>query len=127
MVVDDARRRGWGTKLAVRVIEEITKRARQAGKSVIVLSMPSYFEREISAKAAGFSVAGKQRWREESKRAAMAFWRSIGFIRVGETLSFGWSRGSGPDVVTKTAVRFEDLDKVAEIDIRKGYWNILKH
>ena len=120
-IEDNSRGHGWGTKLAIRMIEEVTRRARQAGKSVIVLTIPMPPERETTAKTAGLSAAERQVWTVQSKRSATAFWRSLGFVRLGETLFYGWTRSLAPHVVTKSAVRSEDLDKDAVLDNR--YWH----
>ncbi|PPJ58366.1 hypothetical protein CBER1_10779 [Cercospora berteroae] len=97
-----------------------------ARKSVIVLTLPSYPERELNAKTKGFSPSERQRWKEDTKRIAMAFWRSLGFVRLGETLFFAWTRSVRPGTVVKGPVSAHDLDREAEIDLRRGDWYMLK-
>ena len=126
-VVDDARRQGWGTKLVTRILREITALARSARNTVVVLVMPAPPEREITAKTVGLSAAAKRRWREESVREARAFWRSLGFVRLGETLFFGWTRSVQSGVVTKQPVSPGDLDNDAAIDRRRGHILRLKN
>lgn len=121
----NARRQGLGKKSVRRVLEEVIAKARLARKTVVVLVMPAPPEREINDRTAGLSVA-KWQWREEIVTMIRAFWRSIGFVRVGEKIFFGWTRNPGFDVLEKSLVRKEDLDRDADIDRRHGYLHMLK-
>ena len=121
----DARGKGWGTKLVTRVLNEAVKRARAAGKAIIVLTMPSYIKKELAAQTKNLSAPEKQKWRVQSKRVAMAFWRTMGFVRLGETLLFAWRRSMEPSLVLKVVADKAALDEDAEIDHRKGYWDLL--
>ncbi|EME46454.1 hypothetical protein DOTSEDRAFT_70452 [Dothistroma septosporum NZE10] len=109
-----ARRRGWASKLVARVLEEVVNMARRAHKAVLVLAMPFAPEKEVRCGTVS---------QAEGLRTARAFWRSLGFVRMGETLFFGWTRNvqcSGVTVMRKNLVQTEDLEYDSDIDGRVG-------
>ncbi|KAK4626575.1 hypothetical protein CLAFUW4_04392 [Fulvia fulva] len=114
-----ARRHGWASKLVTRLLEEVVDMARRAHKAVVVLTMPFAPEKEVKG--------GAVSW-EEGLRSARAFWRSLGFVRMGETLFFGWTRNVqcvDKTVCFKNPVQEEDLDYDSDVDGRVGNSKLL--
>lgn len=120
-VQEEARRTGLATILTTRVLKELTALAGAAGKAVVVLVMPGPPEKEIAKRTAGLSLSDRRNVQAQYVRYARAFWRALGFVRIAETMWFGWTRHIGEDVVRKVKVGDAVLDYDASIDHRYGY------
>ncbi|KAK9414009.1 putative N-acetyltransferase domain-containing protein [Seiridium unicorne] len=119
-VHERARRQGWATKLVTRIMHDILDRAREANRPVLVLVMPAAPEKEFRG-FTDLTEVEKVRTQEDNLRAARSFWRSLGFVRMGETLLFGWTRAICGETIPKLHVREEDLDEDGVIDQRQGH------
>ncbi|EPS45994.1 hypothetical protein H072_2 [Dactylellina haptotyla CBS 200.50] len=125
-IKNHARRQGWGRKCYLTIMEEVLEHARAAGKAVLVLVMPAAPEKEFTSNTGLTSFQGQFEFQRQTLRVARAFWRSLGFIRMGETLFFGWTRDIGDDLDRRQAVNEEDLDKDYFIDQQEGHLLCLK-
>ena len=114
-----SRRHGWASKLVTRILEEVINMARRAHKAVVVLAMPFAPEKEVKCGLVST---------EQGLRNARAFWRSLGFVRMGETLFFGWTRNvqcQDRRICLKNRVQEEELDYDSDVDGRVGHSKML--